>query len=264
MMTRRSCIVAAILALIPVPLAYTQEKPVRLTFEAASIKLSKPSLQNGGGGIKPLPQGQGYIAQNIPVKLMIGLMYQVPLRQIKGGPAWLDTDHYDIEARADHPYNIDDLHIMFQNLLADRFSLKFHKESKQGNVYALTVDKTGLKMKVNDSPQDFKIPASVGKNNLFIGTRISMPYFCWWLGEQLRSDDRPVIDLTGLDKNYDFTLSFMPVLPPDIHKESLPAELQNLPSIFDALRQQLGLKLQEQKGPVEYYVIDYIKKPSAN
>ncbi len=73
-----------------------------------------------------------------------------------------------------------------------------------------------------------------------------------------------MIDLTGLDKNYDFTLSFMPVLPPDIHKESLPAELQNLPSIFDALRQQLGLKLQEQKGPVEYYVIDYIKKPSAN
>ena len=68
---------------------------------------------------------------------MISLMYKVPMRQIEGGPDWLDNDNYDIEARVEHVSNIDDLHTMFQNLLADRFKLKFHKEIKQGPVYAL-------------------------------------------------------------------------------------------------------------------------------
>ena len=91
-----------------------------------------------------------------------------------------------------------------------------------------------------------------------------MSYFCWWLGQQLQNDERPVIDLTGLDKNYDFTLTFLPLLPPDFPKENLPPELLDRPSIFDALKQQLGLKLTPQKGPVEYYVIDHVDKPSAN
>jgi uncharacterized protein (TIGR03435 family) len=71
-----------------------------------------------------------------------------------------------------------------------------------------------------------------------------------------------VIDQTGLDQSYDFTLSFMPQLPPGASRDNLPPELQELPSIFDALKQQLGLKLEPQKGPVEYYVIDHIDRPS--
>jgi uncharacterized protein (TIGR03435 family) len=262
MTKRRLCLLAAAIGLIAAIPARSQDKPARLTFEVASIRPSKSSTTVFG--IKPLPGGLGYVAQNVPVKLMFSLMYKVPMRQIKGTPDWLDTDRYDIEAKTDRAYSVDDLHIMFQDLLADRFNLKFHKEVKEGNVYALTVEKSGLKMKVNPSPQDFNIPVIPGGIGAVTGTRVPMPYLCWWLGQQLQNDERPVIDLTGLDKNYDFTLTFLPLLPPDFPKENLPPELLDRPSIFDALKQQLGLKLTAQKGPVDYYVIDHVEKPSEN
>jgi uncharacterized protein (TIGR03435 family) len=262
-MTKRAlCLLVAVIAQLSTPLARSQDKPTRLTFDVASIHPSKPGSVNGG--IKPLPGGHGYTAENFPVQLMISLMYKVPMRQIKGAPDWLNTDRFDIEAKADHAYSVDDLHIMFQNLLADRFNLKFHKDIKEGAVYALTVDKPGLKMKVNDSPQDFNIPMNARGVGVAVGARVPMPYFSWWLGQQLQNDERPVIDLTGLDKNYDFTLTFLPLFPPDFPKENLPPELLDRPSIFDALKQQLGLKLTAQKGPVEYYVIDHVEKPSEN
>jgi uncharacterized protein (TIGR03435 family) len=195
---------------------------------------------------------------------MISLMYQVPVRQVTGGPDWLDSDHYDIEAKADHAYSKDDLHEMFRSLLADRFNLKFHKEIKEGAIYALMVDASGVTMKLNDSAQDFKIPITYGGNNAAVGVRVPMQYLCWWLGQQLQQDNRPVIDKTGLEGNYDFTLSYAPELPPNVSPDTLPLRLQNLPTIFDALKQQLGLKLEPQKGPVEYYVIDHIDRPSPN
>jgi uncharacterized protein (TIGR03435 family) len=242
-------------------LAHGQEKSSRLTFEVAAIRPAKPADH---GGIKPMPGGDGYLVQNMPVKIMISLMYKVPARQIKDAPDWLDSDRYDIEAKADHAYNIDDLHVMFQNLLADRFNLKFHKEIKEGPVYALMVDKPGSKMKVNESAQDFKIPILPGPDNVFVGTRVPMQYLCWFLGQQLSAEARPVIDKTGLDKWYDFTLSFLPEFPTNVPKEDLPPSLLNRPSLFDALKEQLGLKLQAEKGPVEYYVIDHVDKPSEN
>ena len=242
-------------------LVHGQDK--RLTFEVASIKPVKPG--EFGGVINPMPAGQGYRAEGVPVKMMINLMYKVPMKQITGGPSWLDTDLWDIQAKADHSYNLDDLHTMFQNLLADEFKLKFRKEIREGPVYALMVDKSGSKMKVNESPQDFEIPLRGGKDGVTIGTRVPMPYLCYWLGlNPVRNDGRPVIDRTGLTGNYDFTLSFAPELPLGFPKENLPAGLLDRPSIFDALKQQLGLKLGAQKGPVEYYVIDHVQKPAEN
>src|SRR5665213_3846385 len=136
------------------PLARCQDAQVRLTFEVATIRPSTATDLNGG--IKALPGGQEYTSRNIPIKLIISLMYKVPMRQIEGGPAWLANDRYDIEAKADHSYNVDDLHVMFQNLLADRFKLKFHKEVREGNVYALTVDKEGKKKKKKKNKQENK------------------------------------------------------------------------------------------------------------
>jgi uncharacterized protein (TIGR03435 family) len=241
--------------------AYGQTAPERLTFEVASIR---PSTANDlNGGIKALPGGQEYTSRNIPIKLIISLMYKVPMRQIEGGPEWLANDRYDIEAKADQSYNIDGLHVMFQNLLADRFKLRFHKEIRQGNVYALTVDGPGLKMKVNDSPQDFNIPINFSPEGV-VGRRVPMPYLCWFLGQTLQADGRPVIDKTGLAGNYDFTLTFAPVLPPDVSRDNLSPELRDRPSIFNALREQLGLKLTPERGPVEYYVIDSVERPSEN
>jgi uncharacterized protein (TIGR03435 family) len=255
-------VLAAVIGLMAVFLARGQEKSDRLTFEVAAIRPAQPGATSGG--IKPMPGGDGYLVQNMQVKIMISLMYKVPTRQITGAPDWLDTSRYDIEAKADRSYSIDDLHVMFQNLLADRFNLKFHKETREGPVYALMVDKSGSKMKINESAQDFKIPMLPGPDNVFVGTRVPMQYFCWFLGQQLQAEKRPVIDRTGLDKNYDFTLSFAPELPTNVAKEDLPPGFQDRPSLFDALKEQLGLKLQAEQGPVEYYVIDHVEKPSAN
>lgn len=257
MIKLQSLLVAMVISL-PLSVSSAQDKPARLTFDVASIRPSQATDRNGW--IKALPGGNGYTAHNIPVKLMISLMYRVPMRQISGGPDWIEGDRYDVEAKTDRPYDIDDLHTMYQNMLTDRFNLNFHKETKEGPVYVLTVDPPGSRMNVNNSPQDFNIPITFGQGGTAIGVRVPMPYLCWWLGQQLQEDHRPVIDKTGLDKTYDFTLSFAPILPPD----ASPSEVENRPSIFDAVKQQLGLRLQPQKGPVEYYVIDHIEKPSSN
>jgi uncharacterized protein (TIGR03435 family) len=261
MNARCLCTLVAAIGLMSVSLADGQEQTGRLIFEVASIRPSQPGLR--GGSVKPLPGGTGYSVQNIPVKLMISLMYKVPMSQIVGGPDWLNSENYDIEARTDRPYGIDDLHTMFQSLLADRLKLKFHKEIKEGPVYALMIDKSGLKMKADGKGQNLAIPIVPGAGNEFIGTRVPMQYLCWWLTQQL-DDSRPVIDKTDLNDSYDFTLAFAPELPPDVPRENLPTKSQDRPSIFDALKEQVGLKLVAQKGPVASFVIDHVDRPSEN
>lgn len=235
----------------------------RLTFDIIVIHPANPD--DKGGFIKPMPSGHGYLVQNIPVRLMISLMYKVPERQITGGPLWLDTERFDIEAKADNVYNVDDLHTMFQDLLADRFNLKFHVEKKEGNIYALTIDSSGLKMKPNLTPEDYAISVQPTGFASITGTRVTMNYLCWQLGQFLQNDARPVINFTGLTGNYDFKLEFLPPdLPPGVDKASLPPGFLDRPNIFTAVREQLGLKLKAQKGPVTYFVIDHIDKPTEN
>jgi uncharacterized protein (TIGR03435 family) len=248
--------------------AGNKDKPARLAFEVTSIKPFKPPIGGGPiqGGIKAMPGGQEYQARGVPVMLMISLMYKVPPNQLTGGPDWLTTDRWDVDAKADRPgYNIDDLHTMYQNLLADEFKLKFHSETRQGNVYALLLDKSGSKMKVNEKPEDFEIPIKGGGPNGVSGTRVPMKYLAWWLGQQLqRTDGRPVIDRTQLTGFYDFNLMFRPELPPGVPTDQIPPEIMDRPTIFEALRAQLGLRLEQQKGPVEYLVIDHAEKPAEN
>ena len=255
---RRTCALFAIAA----GFLSGQEQPKRLTFEVISIKAWKPGQP--GGGIMALPGGQEYNAIGAPVLLMISLMYKVPQRQITGGPDWLNTDRWNVDAKADHPgYSLDDLHLMFQNMLADEFKLKFHRETREGPVYDLVVDKGGLKMKENKSPEPYKVPINGGPAGS-IGTRVPMQYLTWWLSQIVQQDGRPVVNKTGLDGNYDFALSFMPELPPDFPRDKIPQEVLDRPDIFKALRDQLGLRLEPGKGPVEYFVIDSAQKPSDN
>jgi uncharacterized protein (TIGR03435 family) len=263
-MTRHMCIFLLALTLAPA-VALIAPPPLaaqtRLTFDVASIHPSKPGQVDGG--IKPIPGGHGYTARNIPLKLMISLMFKVPEREIRGGPEWLTNDRWDIEARADASYSIDDLHTMFQNLLADRFQLKFHKEAQTGNIYALTVDPAGLKLTPNTTPQHYSIPMNGGPAHI-VGAGVPMNYFTWWLGQQLRDESRPVVDQTGLTGYYDFTLSFQPILPPDQTADTLPPELRDLPTIFTALRDQLGLKLTPTKGSFDIFVVDRVERASEN
>jgi uncharacterized protein (TIGR03435 family) len=253
----KQCALAAV-----IPALVAAQTPERLTFEVASIKAADPNAQ--GGGIKAMPGGQRYVATNVPVTLIMSLMYKVPMRQISGAPDWMNTNRYDIEAKAAHSYNLDDLHTMFQNLLADEFKLRFHKEIKEGPVYVLSVDKGGSKMAVNHAEEDFNIPIVPAGVSQFAGTRVPMNYLTWFLSQILAREQRPVIDKTGLDKFYDFKLSFAPDLPPGANTDNLPAGLMDRPTLFDALREQLGLKLEAQKGPVEMYVIDHAEKPASN
>lgn len=231
----------------------------RLTFDVQTVKPANPDAQIAG--IKPLPGGQEYDATNLPVKLMISLMYKIPVRQITGGPGWLESERFDVRAKAEKPSTIEDLHIMFQNLIADEFQLKFHRETREGPVYALMVDKSGVKMKVNASKPSFDIPISRGRGGEFTGTRVAMDYLAWTLSQIVQRDGRPVIDKTGLSGNYDFTLAFAPELPPGVDPKNLPPGLMDHPDLFNALKEQLGLKLEPQKGPVEFFVIDSAVKP---
>jgi uncharacterized protein (TIGR03435 family) len=244
------------------PPAQNQGTQPRLTFDVVAIHPTQAEVQ--GGGIKPLPNGNGYMAQNVSVKLMMSVMYRIPGQQISSGPGWFNTETFDVQARADGTYSIDELHTMFKNLLADRFGLKFHSETKEGPVYELVVDKSGLKMKADAAGASLNIPILPQGRGKFVGTRVPMEYLCWFLGQLGQGDYRPVIDKTGLTDVYDFTLEYMPDLPPSASSDDLPPEMRNRPSLQDAVQEQLGLKLVPAKGPVKVYVIDHVEQPSAN
>jgi uncharacterized protein (TIGR03435 family) len=248
--------------LLAAALAFAQPRP---EFEVAVVKPSAPVTgRGGGGGIRAMPGGQTYNATNAPVKLMIKLMYHLNDRQISGGPGWLDTDRFDVNAKADRPHRLEELHVMFQNLLVDRFKLQFHKETRELNAFALVVDKSGSKMKPNDGPEPFDIPVKGAGFGKFDVTHCSMSYFSWFLAQN-QAINAPVFDKTGLAGFYDFKLEFTPEIP-----ENLPAEVRdripatNGPDLMTALRQQLGLKLESRKMPVEVMIIDHAEKPAEN
>jgi len=234
-----------------------------LAFDVVAIHPSAPDAT--GGIIKPLPNGSGYTAQNMTAKIMMAAMYRIPERQIEGGPEWFGTERFNVEARADHGgYSIDELHTMFKNLLKDRLGLTIHVETREGPVYLLTVAKGGLKMKPEGSHAGLSIPVLPTGPGQWTGTKVPMDYLCFFLGQIAPNDMRPVIDQTGLKDVYDFELSYSPDLPPGAPPDNLPPEMRNRPVLRDALEDQLGLVLKPAKGPVPYYVIDHVEKPSAN
>jgi uncharacterized protein (TIGR03435 family) len=237
-----------------------------LKFEVASIK---PSHSVGGAsGIRPAPGGERYLASNITLKLLITVAYRIRVDQVAGGPAWIDNDFYDMNAKAERPSSVEELHAMLQDLLADRFKLRFHRESRELPVYALTVDKDGPKLKAHDSlsagdpwidPAGDHFPHTIWHAKF-----APMDFFAWRLSLML---DRPVVDQTKLQGGYDFDLSFTADLPPGMPAGALlngePIDTSG-PTIFEAVQKQLGLRLERQKGPVEVLVIDQAEKPMEN
>jgi uncharacterized protein (TIGR03435 family) len=274
-MTRPSFILAA-LAIVATgwSIANGQEpKAAPLAFEVTSVKAANtPPAPGEFAGIRAMPGGQTYIAKFAAVKLMIKLMYKITDSQIVGGPDWINTDRFDVQAKAEKPSSLDDLHIMFQTLLADRFQLKFHRETRTLPAFILTVDKGGSKMTRNESAEPWDIPikgagAAPPTPPTFTGTRVDMEYLRWWLGQQLNNFqqvDRPVVDQTGLKGFYDFKLTFAPDLSGRTGPNGEPPPSFDGPSLFQALKEQLGLKLESSKGPVEVFVIDHVEKPTAN
>lgn len=237
------------------------ETKAPLKFEVASVKPSPPGPRDFAG-IRPLAGGQTYVAQSVPLRLMIKLMYKITDDQIVGGPAWMADDRWDVDAKAEKPSNLDQLHEMFQNLLADRFGLKFHKEKRDLTALVMTVDKSGSKLKSSQGTDPYDIPIKgVGRGQI-AGTRVPIPYFCWWIAQNMNI---PVVDQTSLTGFYDFTFQLPLPPPPEAGappQRITPADL--LPDFVAAMRDQLGLKLEHKKAPVEVFVIDSVEKPSAN
>jgi len=211
-------------AVVSAPLWGQVAKP--LEFDVARIKLSAPGGR--GGGVRPLNGGQTYVATNMPIRTIMQLMYRITPAQIVGDPDWLNTERYDIEGKTDMKgATIDQLHEMFQTLLADRFALKFHKENRQVSGYELAVDKSGVKMKISELPNTFDIPIKGAGRGKLAGERVPMNYLAWFLSQQL---NQPVIDKTGLDKFYDFTLEVPPPAPQNLAAPGTPgAELPAAP-----------------------------------
>ena len=206
---------------------------------------------------------------------------------VEGGPAWVQTDPYLISARAEDDASLELMQgPMLQALLEDRFKLKMHRETREVPVYALTVAKGGSKLQPFKEgacvPTDFSqvpyIPDSAQKNcNDMIrfltppklsveGQGANLEVITFLLG---RIMDRPVIDKTGLTGMFDFHLEFAadqstPVdLPPALTPPE-PADPSGAPSIFSAIQEQLGLKLEPAKGPRDFLVIDRVERPSEN
>jgi uncharacterized protein (TIGR03435 family) len=251
---------AALLAQIPARI------PPDLRFEVASLKPNTGSER--GYGIRPAPGGQRYQATNCPIKYMIQVAYRVKAEQIIGGPGWLETDRFDMEARAEKPSSVDELHVMLMNMLAERLQLKFHREKREMQMYALTVDKGGPKLTPHQATDAGEVWIALSERPFLHvklkGTYSPMDYFAFRLAEFM---DRPVVDLTNLHGDYDFTLEYTRELPlgfPDGGKVNGVEPDTSGPGVFAAVKQQLGLELKAQKGPVDVIVIDHAEKPSAN
>ena len=257
-------------------------------FEVASIKTYKPEGEMIRVMTRFMPDG--ITASGVSLQLLIRSAYGVEDNQILGAPSWIGSDQYDIQAKIDEadvesfakldPKQASKMRMqMLQGLLSDRFKLALHRETRELPVYALVVAKGGLKLqeaKEGDTyPNGIKAPDGhpsggmmrMGRGELAaqalpVGSLISI------LTQQL---GRHIEDKTGLTGKYDFTLKWTPdeAESPMFRGAlgggaSAPAPDANGPSIFTALQEQLGLKLESQKGPVEVLVIDHAEKPIAD
>ncbi len=236
-------------------------------FTVATIKPSRPDAPRGGYGFR----GQDVTTTNVTVNWMIKLAYNVHARQIEGGPAWLDSAKYDTVGRPDTPGqpSRDQMKLMIQKLLADRFQLKFHTEKRELPVYAIVVLKTGAKITVSaGDPNAFPgIGFSRGPGELSLNGRNSG---LDGMANALQSNvlDKPVVNQTGLTGRYDWNLRFTPdatQLADFDPGAPVPAPNPDAPpDIFTAFQQQLGLKLESTKAPVDVIVIEKITRPSEN
>ena len=220
-------------------------------FEAVAIRRNMSGSLNTN--IQTAPGGRLTIT-NASLKTLIRNAYGILSFQLTGGPNWLDTEMYDVEATTGSAAEIsrDELKPLLQNLLAERFHLAVHRETREGDVYALLLDKGGPKFKENPGPQKDSMNTNKGSGRArMTGTAASMPILTSNLANQL---GRFAVDKTGLPGSYDFTFEWDPDQTPD----------SKLPSIFTALREQLDLKLETQKGAVEVLVVDHAEHATEN
>jgi uncharacterized protein (TIGR03435 family) len=248
-------------------LVRAQQSTPRPAFEVASIKPGDPDSQVFRIGSLP---GGRFAANNASLKMLIQTAYDVRGHQISGGPNWLDSAKFDIDAKPDSatpippgPAGGPQMRLMIQSLLEDRFRLKVHRESREEPVYELVVAKGGPKLQpATDSLKQQQRGMRMGRGQL-TGTAAPVSILVAQLSQQL---GRSVIDKTGLAGQYDFELKWTPEIGQSQSgpTDAVPAPDLTGASLFTAIQEQLGLKLESTKGPVEVLVIDSAEKPSEN
>jgi len=221
------------------------------TFEVASIR---PNVSGGNNTQISMNDGR-LVVTNGSLKTLIRNAYGLLSFQFVGGPTWLDSDKFDITAETGRREKISDdqLKVLLRGLLADRFQLKTHMETREEPAYALVIDKNGPKLAKatgNEPSPGMNTHKEPGRG-IMKGTNVPISELATNLGNQL---GRFVIDRTGLEGHYDFLLQWAPEQTQD----------SDGPSLFTAVREQLGLRLEAQKAPVEVLVIDSAEKPSEN
>ena len=239
--------------------------PSDLRFEVASLKLSHSDSPNEL--IRPAAGGERYEAVNCPVREMIQVAFRIRPEQVTGIPGWLDSQRFDMQAKAEKPSSADALHVMLVNLLADRMHLTYHIEKKEMQMYALVVANEGAKLSRRESSAGDSGVDPHG-HNLQVnmrGTNARMDFLAFRLSNE--DLDRPVVDMTGLHGTYDFELNYTRELPhnfPEGGKMNGEDPDTSGPNLFAALKQQLGLELKAQKGPVEVIVVDHAERLDEN
>jgi uncharacterized protein (TIGR03435 family) len=296
--TRRLLVAAAAVLAAAVPSAQAPQAPAGApAFEVASIKPNN----SGDGRIMMQNQPGRYVATNVTLRLLIRNAYQLQDFQITGGPSWLASDHFDINAKVPDEFRAmappapgsgpGPLQLMIRALLVERFKLVVHNETKDSPIYALILARAdgklgpGLKKSNVDCAAVFAAGRArggamppppqpgermqcgmrVGPGNLMGGGAL-MPQFANTLG---MFAGRIVVDRTGLEGAYDVDLTWTPDQMPQRPPGAPDGPVQfngvaidpNGPSLFTAVQEQLGLKLDSQRGPVEIVVIDRAEKP---
>ena len=243
--------------LLAVALAAQAAPPPVKTFEAVSIR----KREGGTGGTTIRPQG-GFVAPNLPIRALINMAYGLRSVQLVGGPAWIRSDRYDILARADRTPPEEELMAMLQALLAERFSLKAHRETREVQGYRLVVAQPGrLGPKLQEGA-----PCSLGaaRPNGPCGLSFNGPALLFrgaaigtLQGELEAGTGGPVTDATGLSGRYDIDLRWSRVAPGE-------PVVPDVPDLFTGLQEQLGLKLEPTRVTLDVLVIDSIERPSEN
>ncbi len=245
-------------------LAQTPAKP---TFEVASVK---PNRDHSRGFIGEVPAGhglfRGFTATDARLHVLLMLAYGISSdKQLAGAPSWLDTDGFDIEAKTEHPTSPEEIGLMLQSLLEDRFKLQVRRETKEESGYALVMQ--------NDAPNPLLQPSAEGTAPSLSGggspggptkiilRNVPMSRLAWMMSGPEQAG-RPVVDKTGLKGGYDFELEFSRISGSKPGQEPVEQESSG-PSLVAALR-KLGLKLVPQKVSVDFITIEHVEKPSAN
>lgn len=251
---------------LPVATAATRPMPADADpgYEVATIKPGKPDRQGKGFTL----QGRHFLTINTSVLDLITFAYELHPKQVTGGPAWLATEKFDLDVLPDvegQP-SIKQGEMILRKLLADRFQLKFHKDKKELSVYALSPAKAGPKL--TKSGSDPGTPPGLGFRGLGkLNVRnATLAEFAQLMQSSVL--DRPVVDQTALTDRYDFTLNWTPdesqfggagiKVPPPSDAADAP------PALYTAIQEQIGLKLEPAKAPVDVLVIDKLEKPSEN